>query len=146
MVALIALISLSFLETKRSWGTTSALRRRVRWHRYCAQNQRRGSQWHSSSGAPLIDPLIQQAEKDLHRRISQTAFGVLENAHFSTSPLQNNSFIRQHIDSSHDSLFDADHLMTRLATRLQLSDTDKFDSNVDYDKSFHGQCGANPAT
>ena len=126
-----------FLETMRSWGTTSALRRRVRWHRYCAQNQRWGSQWHSSSGAPLIDPLIQQAEKDLHRRISQTAFGVLENAHFSTSPLQNSSFIRQHIDSSHDSLFDADHLMTRLATRLQLSDTDKFESNVDYDKSLH---------
>ena len=146
VVALIALIGLSFLETMRSWGTTSALRRRVQWHRYCAQNQRWGSQWHSSSGAPLIDPLIQQAEKDLHKRISQTAFGVLENAHFSTSPLQNNSFIRQHIDWSHDSLFDADHLMTRLATRLQLSDTDKFDSNVDYDKSFHGQCGANPAT
>ncbi len=46
-------------------------------------------------------------------------------------------FIRQHINSSHDSLFDTKHLMTRLATRLQLSDTDKFESNVDYDKSLH---------
>jgi hypothetical protein len=61
-----------FLETMRCWGTTSSLRRRVRWHRYCAQNLRWGLQWHSSSGAPVVDPFIQQAEKDLHRRISQT--------------------------------------------------------------------------
>lgn len=134
-----------FLETMRSWGTTSTLRTRVRLHRYCGQNHRWGLQWHSSSGASQVDPFIQQAEKDLHRRISQTAFGVLENA---TSPLRNDSSIRQYIDSSQDSLFDVDRLLTRLATRLQLSGTDNSGSYVDNDLSsniFIGNMGDKPA-
>ncbi|KAL3787325.1 hypothetical protein ACHAW5_009334 [Stephanodiscus triporus] len=133
-----------FLETMRCWGTTSTLRKRVQLHRYCGQNHRWGLQWHSSSGASLVDPFIQQAEKDLHRRISQTAFGVLENAHFSTSPLQNNSSIRQYIDSSQDSLFDVDRLLTRLATRLQLSGTDNGGSYVS-SNVFIGNMGDKPA-
>ena len=55
-----------FLETMRSWGTTSTLQKRVQLHRYCGQNHRWGLQWHSSSGASLVDPFIQQVEKDLH--------------------------------------------------------------------------------
>jgi len=113
-----------YLETMRSWGPTSALRRRIQLHRYCAQNQQWGLQWHSlSSSSSAVVPFIQQAEKDLHRRISQTAFGVLADAHPSPSLTQNNS-IRQYIDSSKDSLFDVENLITRLAARFQLGDDD----------------------
>ncbi|KAL7543859.1 hypothetical protein ACHAXR_013228 [Thalassiosira sp. AJA248-18] len=113
-----------FLETIRSWGPTSALRRRIQLHRYCAQNQQWGLRRNSlSSGGSVIAPFIRQAEKDLHRRISQTSFGVLSDAHHSTSPSQKKS-LRQYIDSSEDSLFDVDHVITRLAMRLQLSGTD----------------------
>lgn len=129
-----------FLETVRCWGTTSALRKRVQLHRHCAQNQRGGSQWHSSSEESSVDPFIQQSEKDLHRRMCQTAFGVLENKHFSKSSLQNNGSIRQSIDSSQDSLFDIEHLLTRLGTRLQLSANDVVSSNV-----LIGSRGENPA-
>ena len=111
-----------FLETMRSWGPTSALRRRIQLHRYCAKNQQWGLQWQSSSpnsGTSAVAPFIQQAEKDLHRRISQTAFGVLSNAHHSSSSGQGNSTIRQYIDSSKDSLFDVEHLIYRLGARLQ---------------------------
>ena len=123
-----------FLETLRSWGPTSALRRRIQLHRYCAQNQQWGLQWHSLSGSSAVVPFIQQAEKDLHRRISQTAFGVLADAYHSPSSPQSNS-IRQYIDSSKDSLFDVEHLITRLAARLQLGDNDSSGSIADYDRS-----------
>lgn len=112
-----------FLETMRSWGPTSALRRRIQLHRYCAKNQQWGLQWQSSpNSTSAVAPFIQQAEKDLHRRISQTAFGVLANAHHPSSSGQGNSTIRQYIDSSKDSLFDVEHLISRLGTRLQPSD------------------------
>jgi len=119
-----------FLETMRSWGPTSALRKRIQLHRYCAKNQQWGLQWQASpnSGTSAVAPFIQQAEKDLHRRISQTAFGVLANAHHSSSSGQGNSTIRQYIDSSKDSLFDVEHLISRLGTRLQPRDTEE-DSN-----------------
>jgi len=107
-----------FLETMRAWGNTSSLRARVRLQRHCVHNQRWGR------GMLLADPFIKQSEKDLHRRISQTAFGVLENAHYSTSSTLQISSMRQHIDSSKDSLFDVEHLLTRLAARYQLNDTD----------------------
>jgi len=123
-----------FLETLRSWGPTSALRRRIQLHRYCAQNQQWGLQWHSLSGSSAVVPFIQQAEKDLHRRISQTAFGVLADAYHSPSSPQNNS-IRQYIDSSKDSLFDVGHLITRLTARLQLGDNANSGSLADYDRS-----------
>ena len=112
-----------FLETMRSWGPTSALRRRIQLHRH-TQNQQWGLQL---SGSSVVAPLIQQAEKDLHRRISQTAFGILANAHHSSSPGQSSS-IRQYIDSSKDSLFDVGHMIVRLSERLQPSDTDDKES------------------
>ena len=112
-----------FLETMRSWGPTSALRRRIQLHRH-TQNQQWGLQLSESS---VVAPLIQQAEKDLHRRISQTAFGILANAHHSSSPGQSSS-IRQYIDSSKDSLFDVGHMIVRLSERLQPSDTDDKES------------------
>jgi len=121
-----------FLETIRSWGPTSALRRRIQLYRYCAQNQQWGLQWHSLSGGSTVVSFIQQAEKDLHRRISQTAFGVLADKHHSPSLAQNNS-IRQYIDSSKDSLFDVEHLITRLAMRLHLSDTGNSRSPDNYE-------------
>jgi hypothetical protein len=107
-----------FLETMRAWGNTSSLRARVRLQRHCVHNQRWGR------GMLSADPFIKQSEKDLHRRISQTAFGVLENANYSTLSTLQTSSMRQHIDSSKDSLFDVEHLLTRLAARYQLSDTD----------------------
>jgi hypothetical protein len=70
----------------------------------------------------------------------QTAFGVLENKHFSASSLQNNDSIRLTIDSSQDSLFDIEHLLTRLSTRLQLSANDVMSSDV-----LIGSTGENPA-
>ena len=114
-----------FLETMRSWGPTSALRKRIQLHRYCAKNQQWGLQWQSTSPSTSTAPFIQQAEKDLHRRISQTAFGVLANAHHSSSSGQGNSTIRQYIDSSKDSLFDVEHLISRLGTRLQSRDAEE---------------------
>lgn len=123
-----------FLETMRSWGPTSSLRRRIQLHRYCAQNQQWGLQWHSLSGSSAVVPFIRQAEKDLHRRISQTAFGVLSNAHHSPSLTQNNS-IRQHIDSSKDSLFGVEHLIARITARFQLNSSDKSGILADYDTS-----------
>jgi hypothetical protein len=76
------------------------------------------------------DPRMWQRWIFMFGRIPGGLFDICEK-------ILNSSFIRQHIDSSHDSLFDADHLMTQLTTRLQLSDIDKFESNVDYDKSLH---------
>lgn len=123
-----------FLETIRAWGPTSALRRRIQLHRYCAQNHQWGLRSTQSSGRSVVATTIQQAEKDLQRRISQTAFGVLADALRSTTSAQNNS-IRQYIDSSKDSLFDIDHLIARLAARLQLSDRDDGGSVIDHHRS-----------
>jgi hypothetical protein len=105
-----------FLDTLRSWGTTSALRRRMQLHRYFVQNQQWGLQWRSAAEESIASQFSQQSEKILQRRFSQTAFGVLASAHIHP--------MRQCIDSSRDSLFDVDNLLARLATRLQLSDNE----------------------
>ena len=114
-----------FLETLRSWGPTSAIRRWIQLHRYCAQNRQWGLQWHSPLGSSALIPFIRQAEKDLHRRISQTAFGVLVDGQRSSSSAQNSS-MRQYVDSSEDSLFNVEKLISRLAARLQPDVTDGF--------------------
>jgi hypothetical protein len=100
-----------FLETLRSWGPTSCLRKRIQLQRYNGQNLRKNV----SSVAS-----IKQAEKDLQRRISQTAFGVLSDAKDSTSMIEDITS-RQAIDSSKDSLFDVDNLIAKFSTRLQLN-------------------------
>ncbi len=103
-----------FFDTLKSWGTTSALRRRVRFHRYFVQNQQWGLQWRSLAEESTVFKFTQRSETILQRRFNQTAFGVLANEHHST--------MRQCIDSSRDSLFDVGHLLGRLAARLQLRD------------------------
>ena len=112
-----------FLETLRSWGPTSCLRKRIQLQRYHGQKLRRNS----SSFA-----LIKQAEKDLQRRISQTAFGVLSDAKESASMLQET--IRQAIDASKDSLFDVDKMIEKFSLRLQQTgetpDQDDQTSNI----------------
>ena len=123
-----------FLETIRSWGPTSALRRRIQLHRYLAQNQQWGLQWNPLSSGGSVTDRIRQAEKDLQRRISQTAFGVLGDALHSTTSAQSSS-IRQHIDSSKDSLFNVEHLSARIATKLQTSNADGSENIVDNDRS-----------
>ena len=132
------------LETLRSWGPTSALRRRIQLQRYFAQNQQWGLQW-KSGRSTAITSFIQQAERDLQRRISQTAFGVLANANYSSSLVGNS--IRQYIDSSKDSLFDVDHLIARLTTRFQLSDAkgdrDSTADNDQYSNIVIGQVSDN---
>ena len=123
-----------FLGTMRSWGPTSALRRRIQLYRYCAQNRQWGL-WHSQSGVSLVASFIEQAEKDLQRRFSQTAFGILSDVHNSPSATQTNS-IRQYIDSSKDSLFGVDHLISRLAARLHICDDENARrSPSDYERS-----------
>ncbi len=111
-----------FLETLRSWGPTSCLRKRIQLQRYNSQNLRNNS----SSVA-----FIKQAEKDLQRRISQTAFGVLSDAKDSTSMIEDIK-TRQAIDSSKGSLFDVDNLIAKFCTRLQLNGKS---TNHDYQSS-----------
>jgi len=100
-----------FLETLRSWGPTSCLRKRIQLQRYFSQKSRNNS----SSVA-----FIKQAEKDLQRRISQTAFGVLSDAKDSASMIEDIS-TRQAIDASKDSLFDVDNLIDKFSSRLSTS-------------------------
>ncbi|KAL7454387.1 hypothetical protein ACHAWC_006029 [Mediolabrus comicus] len=113
-----------FLETLRSWGPTSCLRKRIQLQRFDGQSLRQDS--------PSFI-FIKQAEKDLQRRISQTAFGVLSDASDSSFMLQNIT-LRQAIDASKDSLFDVDTLIEKLSLRLQLNGTaieqDGLTSNV----------------
>jgi len=116
-----------FLETLRAWGNTYALRRRIQLHRYCTQSQR-WNMWLPTSTNQSAPLFIQQAEKDLNRRISQTAFGCLTGMQFSTSAMQNTS-IRQSLDSSSDALFDIDHLAFRFSQRLHVPDTNDYDND-----------------
>lgn len=110
-----------FLDTLRSWGTTSHLRRRMQLHRYFVQNQQWGLQWRAAAEESIASRFAQQSEKILQRRFSQTAFGVLANSRIHP--------MRQCIDSSRDSLFDVDNLLARLATRLQLRDNENIVDN-----------------
>ena len=133
-----------FLDTLRSWGTTSALRRRVQLHRYFVQNQQWGLQWRPAADESVASQFTQHSEKILQRRFSQTAFGVLSNAHHFPSTVQMNP-MRQCIDSSIDSLFDVDHLLSRLITRLRISDTDNLVDNVISSNMIMGKMkGQNP--
>ena len=100
-----------FLDTLRSWGPTSCLRKRIQLQRYYSQNLRNNS---------FSVSFIKQAEKDLQRRISQTAFGVLSDAKDSASMIEDIT-TRQAIDASKDSLFDVDILIAKFSTRLQLN-------------------------
>ncbi|KAL7498251.1 hypothetical protein ACHAWT_006183 [Skeletonema menzelii] len=113
-----------FLETLRSWGPTSYLRKRIQMQRYYSQKSRNNS--------PAAT-FIKQAEKDLQRRISQTAFGVLSDANDSASKIEDIT-TRQAIDASKDSLFDVDNLIEKFSSRLQLNDKstdrDHLSSNI----------------
>ena len=100
------------LETIRSWGPTSYLRKRIQLQRYYIQKSR--------SDLSSI-AFIKQAEKDLQRRISQTAFGVLSNTKDSVSMIKNIT-TRQAIDASKDSLFQVDDLISKFIARLRVDD------------------------
>lgn len=112
-----------FLDTLRSWGSTSALRRRSLFHRYFVQNQLWGLQWRSFTDNSAVSQFTQRSEKSLQRRFSQTAFGVLANTHHSPACTQVNN------DSTGDSLFDVEHLLGRLAQRLQLREHENMTDN-----------------
>eukprot|EP00804_Cyclotella_cryptica_P021518 CCRYP_005836-RA/>CCRYP_005836-RA protein AED:0.01 eAED:0.01 QI:1499/1/1/1/0.66/0.5/4/739/899 len=104
------------LETLRAWGPTSSLRRRIQMHRYFIQSHHLALNWRSLSGSQTMS-FIQQAEKDLQRRISQTAFGVLRDVQSPNSESKQVS-PRQHISSSDDSLFNVENMIVRLTKKL----------------------------
>ncbi len=81
--------------------------------------------WLPTSTNQSVPSFIQQAEKDLNRRISQTAFGCLSGTQFSASSVQNLS-IGQSLDSSSDALFDVDHLSFRFSQRLHATDSNDY--------------------
>ena len=114
-----------FLETLRSWGPTSSLRRRIQMHRYFAQNHQLGIKWSSTSASDAIKTFIHQAEKDLQRRISQTAFGVLTDSPSPSPNLESKHIsIRQHISSSDDSLYSVENMLLKFTYKL-LTDGDE---------------------
>lgn len=116
-----------FLETLRAWGPTSSLRRRIQMHRYFIQSHHLGLKWRSSPGTQTI-PFIQQAERDLQRRISQTAFGVLTGVQSPNSESKQVS-PRQHISSSDDSLFSVENMILRLTEKLLLDVDESYVNN-----------------
>lgn len=101
-----------FLETLRSWGPTSSLRKRIQLRRYYSQKSR--------SDSSLV-AFVKQAEKDLQRRISQTAFGVLSDATKDSTFIMESISTRQAIDASKDSLFGIDNLIDKFSSGLQLN-------------------------
>ena len=106
----------------------------IQYHRYCTQSQRWNMQWQSVSGNQAVAPFVQQAGRDLNRRISQTALGCLSGTQFSPSLMQNTN-IRQHVDSSRDSLFDVEHLIFRISALLHQSDANGRENSVEIDES-----------
>ena len=115
-----------FLETLRAWGPTSSLRRRIQMHRYFIQSHRCFEQ---SSNKNCMVSFIRQAERDLQRRITQTAFGVLTDEQSIDGEATHPS-IRQYISSSDDSLFSVENMMLKLNAKLRANDEEgKTDAN-----------------
>jgi hypothetical protein len=119
-----------FLETLRSWGPTSSLRRRIQMHRYFIQSYSIGSKGQSKPGSNSFTSFIQQAERDLQRRISQTAFGVLTDAQSSDNEATHPS-LRQHISSSDDSLFSVEKMILIFTNKL-FSRDDEHPVDIDF--------------
>ncbi|KAL3776985.1 hypothetical protein ACHAWO_006339 [Cyclotella atomus] len=121
-----------FLETLRAWGPTSSLRRRIQMHRYYIQGHGLGSKMRSAPGSNALAPFIQQSERDLRRRITQTAFGVLADEQ-SPHNEQSHPSLRQHISSSDDSLFGVEKMLLKFAAKLFV-DTEK-EHDIDFASS-----------
>lgn len=106
-----------FLETLRAWGPTSSLRRRIQMHRYFIQSHGLGPKRNSTSTDTAMASFIQQAERDLRRRITQTAFGVLADVKSSEGESAHPS-LRQHISSSDDSLYNVESMILKFSSKL----------------------------
>ena len=108
-----------FLETLRGWGAMSALRRRLQLHRLGAQNRR----WGDGGIPPTAADFVKRAERDLNRRITQTAFGVLgDSSSGGVSSTASAARFRQSPLESRDSLFDVEQLTSRLTARISGED------------------------
>lgn len=103
-----------FLETLRSWGPTSSLRQRIQLHRYFIQSHSIGPKWRSVSDAMVSS--IQKAERNLQRRITQTAFGVLEDVKSDEEVMHPS--LRQHVSTSDDSLFSVESMILKYTQTL----------------------------
>lgn len=113
-----------FLETLRAWGPTASLRRRIQMHRFFIQSHNLGPKWRTTSVGSNLTAFIQQAERDLQRRITQTAFGVLVDAQSSDSHEAHPS-LRQHISSSDDSLYSVDSMLLKFTAKIFTNDNDE---------------------
>ena len=105
------------LETLRAWGPTSSLRRRIQMHRYFVQSHSIGSKRGSAVHDATLTTFIVQAERDLRRRITQTAFGVLADVKSSDSETTHPT-LRQHISSSDDSLYNVENMISKFSAKI----------------------------
>ena len=125
-----------FLETLRGWGSASSLRRRVQLHRLGERDRR----WGGGDGGGLASgrregrtatsDFVKRAERDLNRRISQTAFGVLGDA-AGVSSVGSAAGRRRSLESR-DSLFDVEQLTSRLTARVAGDEGAALDLQADH--------------
>jgi len=117
-----------YLNTLRAWGTTSSIRERIKLHKlYYKQRQRL-----TCPAEKVFDPMLKQAEIDLHIRMNQTAAGYLQN---SPDPLlsdlnshgsgSDTHALKSSIDEpsgiTSDALFDMMAVSSHLSSRLSSS-------------------------
>ena len=126
-----------FIETLRSWGPTSSLRQRIQLHRYFINSHSIGPKWRSVSDA--MASFVQKAERDLRRRITQTAFGVLEDTESDGSLMH--PPLHQHVSSSDDSLFSVENMIMKYTQSLV-----KETHAVDFASSTVQLCNLGPNT